>query len=140
MSEHFSVVIHHNPECGTSRNVVAFVEACGYAPVIVPYLETGWTRPQLRALFAVAGARPRDMLREKHDLYEMLHLHDADDAALIDEMIAHPVLVNRPIVATPKGVRLCRPSEAVFALLDRRPDGAIFKEDGEAVIVPPLEA
>jgi len=139
MSERFSVVIHHNPECGTSRNVVAFVTACGYAPVIVRYLEAGWTRPQLYALLAVAGAGPRDMLREKHELYGSLRLHDADDETLIDAMIAHPVLVNRPIVATPKGVRLCRPSEVVFALLDRRPEGAIFKEDGDMVIVPPLE-
>lgn len=134
MSEHFPVVIHHNPDCGTSRNVVAFVEACGYAPVIVPYLETGWTRPQLLALFAAAGARARDMLREKHEL--AAGLAQANDDALIDAMVAHPVLVNRPIVATPRGVRLCRPSEAVFALLDRRPAEPLYKEDGERVRVP----
>jgi len=134
MSAFFPVVIHHNPDCGTSRNVVAFVQACGYAPVIVPYLDTGWTRPQLLALFAAAGARPRDMLREKHELAAALL--DVDDAALLDAMIANPVLVNRPIVATPKGVRLCRPSEAVFALLDRRPAAPLFKEDGDAVVIP----
>lgn len=138
MSGHFPVVIHHNPDCGTSRNVVAFVEACGYAPVIVPYLETGWTRPQLLALFAAAGASPRDMLREKHVLAATLA--DADDAAILDAMIENPVLVNRPIVATPRGVRLCRPSETVFALLERLPAGPIFNEDGEAVIIPEARA
>ena len=138
MSGHFPVVIHHNPDCGTSRNVVAFVEACGYLPVIVPYLETGWTRPQLLALFAAAGASPRDMLREKHE--RAATLVDADDDAILKAMIEHPVLVNRPIVVTPRGVRLCRPSEAVFALLERRPAVPIFKEDGEAVVIPDARA
>jgi len=134
MSDHFPVVIHHNPDCGTSRNVVAFVEACGYAPTIVPYLETGWTRPQLLALFAAAGATPREMLREKHELAAALA--HADDAAILEAMLEHPILVNRPIVATPKGIRLCRPSETVFAILDRRPEDPLFKEDGEAVVFP----
>jgi arsenate reductase (glutaredoxin) len=136
VTSYFPVVIHHNPECGTSRNVVAFVEACGYVPIIVRYLDVGWTRPQLHALFAVAGAPPSAMARDKHELYAALSLGSAGEDELIEAMIAHPVLVNRPIVATPRGVRLCRPSEAVFALLDRRPTGPVFKEDGEPVVMP----
>lgn len=136
MTDRFPVVIHHNPACGTSRNTVAMVEAAGYSPTVVEYLQTGWTRPQLAALLAVMSASPRDILREKGSPAAELGLLDVSvsDDALLDAMIAHPVLVNRPIVATPKGVALCRSSEAVFALLERRPD-SFTKEDGEVVKV-----
>jgi len=130
----FPVVIHHNPDCGTSRNTLAMIEAAGYAPTVIEYLKTGWTRPQLQALLAVMGAGPRDLLRESGTPAAALGLlnDDVGDDALLDAMIAHPVLVNRPIVATPKGVALCRPSEAVFRLLERPPE-TFTKEDGEVV-------
>lgn len=133
-----TVVIHHNPACGTSRNVVEFVRQSGVEPIVIEYLETGWTRPQLRALFAAAGLTPRDALRVSKSPAVELGLTDpaVSDEALLDAMILHPVLVNRPIVATRKGVRLCRPSEAVFDLLEQRPAGPIYKEDGEMVITP----
>jgi arsenate reductase len=132
----FPVVIHHNPECGTSRNVVEIVRAAGYEPEIVRYLETGWTRPQLVALFAASGLTPRAMLRTTKSPAEALGLLDpkVSDEALLAAMLVHPVLVNRPIVATPKGVRLCRPSESVLDLLDRLPPGPLYKEDGALVI------
>ena len=132
----FPVVIHHNPECGTSRNVLQIIEAAGYAPTIIEYMSTGWTRPQLLALFAAAGLTPRGALREKKSPAAELGLLDAvvSGEALLDAMLVHPVLVNRPIVATPKGVRLCRPSEAVLDLLDRMPPGPLYKEDGELII------
>jgi arsenate reductase len=132
----FPVVIHHNPACGTSRNVVAIVEAAGYSPVIINYLETGWTRPQLLALFAAAGLSPRQALRETKSPAAELGLLESgvSDEQLIEAMLAEPVLVNRPLVCTPKGVRLCRPSEAVLDLLDRLPPGPLFKEDGQPLI------
>ncbi len=130
----FPIVVHHNPGCGTSRNTVAMIEAAGYAPTIVEYLKTGWTKPQLQALFAAMGARPRDVLREKGTPAAALGLwaDNVDDDTMLDAMVANPILVNRPIVATPKGVALCRPSEAVLSLLDRQPDN-FTKEDGEVV-------
>jgi len=136
MSGVFPIVIHHNPACGTSRNVVEIVRAAGYEPEIVDYLETGWTRPQLLALFAAAGLTPRTALREtKSPAAELGLLGDnVSDAQIIEAMLAHPVLVNRPIVATPKGVRLCRPSESVLDLLERLPPGPLHKEDGELII------
>jgi len=132
----FPIVIHHNPECGTSRNVVEIVRAAGYAPEIIPYLETGWTRPQLLALFAAAGLTVRTALRETKSPAKDLGLLDpgVSDDTLLAAMCAHPVLVNRPIVATPKGVRLCRPSEVVLDLLDRWPPGPLYKEDGAMVL------
>jgi arsenate reductase len=132
----FPVVIHHNPECGTSRNVLQIIEAAGYAPVIIDYLATGWTRPQLLALFAAAGLTLRTALREtKSPAAELGLLGPAvSDEALLDAMLAHPVLVNRPIVATPKGIRLCRPSETVLDLLNRLPPGPLNKENGELII------
>lgn len=136
MRDHFPVVIHHNPACGTSRNVLAMIEAAGYTPTVIPYLETGWTIPQLEDLLAAMGATVRSLLREKGTPAQALGLLDpeAPDAAILREMVAHPILVNRPIVVTPKGARLCRPSELVLPLLDRRP-AAFTKEDGEVVIV-----
>jgi len=133
---HFPVVIHHNPDCGTSRNVLAIIEAAGYSPVVIDYLREGWTRPQLLALFAAAGLTARQALRETKSPAAELGLLDpaVGDDALIAAMIEHPVLVNRPIVATPKGVKLCRPSEAVLDLLERWPPGPFAKEDGSPLI------
>lgn len=131
-----TIVIHHNPDCGTSRNVLAFIKASGEVPVVIPYLDTGWTRPQLQALFAAADLTPRTALRTSKSPAQELGLLDpsVDDDTLLDAMLAHPVLVNRPIVCSPKGVRLCRPSEAVLDLLDRLPPGPITKEDGTLVL------
>lgn len=132
----FPIVIHHNPECGTSRNVVEIVRKAGYEPEIVLYLETGWTRPQLQALFAASGLTAREALRESKSPAKELGLLESgvSEAELLDAMIAHPVLVNRPLVASPKGVRLCRPSEAVLDLLDAWPPGPLFKEDGDMIL------
>lgn len=131
-----SIVIHHNPDCGTSRTVLAIIEATGEAPTVIDYLATGWTRPQLLGLFAAAGLTPRTALRTTKSPAEALGLLDpaVGDAALLDAMLAHPVLVNRPLVCTPKGVRLCRPSEAVLALLDRAPPASFRKEDGTPLV------
>ncbi len=136
MSSYFPVVIHHNPRCGTSRNVVSIVRAAGYEPEIIEYLKTGWTRGQLLALFAAAGLTPRAAVREKGTPAAELGLlaPDATDAAILDAMVAEPVLVNRPLVASPKGVRMCRPSETVLDLLDRLPAGPLAKEDGGLII------
>ena len=136
MNPAFPIVIHHNPDCGTSRNVVSIVRAAGYEPVIVEYLKTGWTRPQLQALFAAAGLTPRNALRDTKSPAKELGLLDPTigDDALLDAMIAHPILVNRPIVATPMGVKLCRPSDAILDLLERWPPGPLFKEDGEIIL------
>jgi len=130
------VVIHHNPACGTSRNVLALIKASGYDPVVVEYLDEGWTRPQLLALFAAADLTPRKALRTSKSPAEELGLLDesVSDERLLEEMLNHPVLVNRPIVCTSKGVKLCRPSEAVLELLDNTPDGPFYKEDGEMMI------
>ncbi|MHA3976137.1 arsenate reductase (glutaredoxin) [Halovulum sp. GXIMD14794] len=130
------IVIHHNPDCGTSRNVLAFIRAAGVEPVVVEYLKEGWTRPQLLALFAAAGVTPREALRVRRSPAEELGLTDpsVSEEALLDAMVEHPILVERPIVASPKGVRLCRPSEAVLALLDRLPEGPLLKEDGQMIL------
>ena len=119
----FPVVIHHNAKCGTSRNTIEIIEAAGYTPTIINYMDTGWTRPQLQALFAAAGMTAREMLREKNWDTEALGEFDPAMSTdqLLDAMIAHPVLVNRPIVATPMGVRLCRPKETVLEILERHP-------------------
>ena len=128
------IVIHHNPACGASRNVLKMIEASGETPVIVDYLKTGWTKPQLQGLFAAAGLTPREALREKGSPAAELGLLEegVSGEAILDAMVAHPVLVNRPIVCSPKGVRLCRPSEAALDLLARIPAG-LTKEDGEKV-------
>jgi arsenate reductase len=130
----FPVTIFHNPACGTSRNVVAMVEAAGYRPEVVEYLKTGWTVDQLKALFAEAGLTPREAMREKGSPATELGLLDpgTPDTAILAAMVAHPVLVNRPIVRTPRGAALCRPSEKVFDLLERAPDRFV-KEDGQVV-------
>lgn len=134
---HFPVVIHHNPDCGTSRNVLAIIEAAGYTPVVIDYLKEGWTRSQLLALFAAAGLTARQALRETKSPAAELGLLDPSvgEDDLIAAMVQHPVLVNRPLVATPKGVRLCRPDSAVVLdLLDCLPKGPFAKEDGTLLI------
>jgi arsenate reductase len=137
MAGHFPVVIHHNPECGTSRNVLAIIEAADYSPVVIDYLREGWTRPHLLALFAASSVTAREALREKKTPAAELGLLDpaVTDDELIAAMIAHPVLVQRPFVATPKGVRLCRPdSGLVLDLLAQWPKGPFAKEDGTLLI------
>jgi arsenate reductase (glutaredoxin) len=133
-----TIVIYHNPQCGTSRNVLDIIRATGEEPVVIEYLKTGWTRPQLLGLFAAAGLTPREALRTSKSPAEELGLTDPAVSvdALLDAMVEHPVLVNRPIVCTPKGVALCRPSETVFSLIEI-PAGMIFtKEDGDVVSAP----
>jgi arsenate reductase len=131
-----TIVVYHNPDCGTSRNVVRIIEAAGIQPVVIEYLDTGWTRAQLIGLFAAADITPRQALRTSKSPAEALGLLDPaiDDEALLDAMVEHPILVNRPIVCSPRGVRLCRPSEMVLDLLDRLPMGPVYKEGGETVI------
>ncbi len=130
----FPITFYHNPACGTSRNALAMVVAAGYSPDVVEYLQAGWTRPQLEGLLAAMGERPRAILREKGTPAADLGLLDpaVSDDAILDAMVARPVLVNRPIVVTPRGTKLCRPSEAVLPLLANRP-ASFTKEDGEVV-------
>lgn len=130
----FPITIFHNPACGTSRNTLAMIRAAGYEPEVVEYLQAGWTRERLEALLAALGATPREILREKATPAAELGLTDPQvgDEKILEAMMQHPVLVNRPIVVTPRGARLCRPSEIVLDLLDRKPD-SFTKEDGEVV-------
>ena len=123
MTADFPVVIHHNPACGTSRTVLGLIESAGYRPTIVEYLKSGWTRPQLLGLFAAAGLTPHEALRTARSPAADLGLldPDVDEETLLAAMTEHPELVNRPIVCTPKGVRLCRPAERVLELLERVP-------------------
>ncbi|MEX0694035.1 MAG: arsenate reductase (glutaredoxin) [Rhodospirillales bacterium] len=130
------IVIYHNPDCETSRNVLAVLRCAGYEPEVVEYLQAGWTIPQLRGLFAAVGLSVRQCLRISRSPAEELGLLDesVDDDTLLAAMVQYPILVNRPFVCTPKGVRLCRPSETVFDLMDRLPPGPFYKEDGELLI------
>lgn len=134
MTQSFPITIYHNPKCGTSRNALAMIEAAGYAPDVVEYVKAGWARPQLETLLAEMGAGPRDVMRTKGTPAEELGLTDpaTSDEAILAAMVEHPILVNRPIVVTPKGTRLCRPSELVLDLLDKKPE-SFTKEDGEVV-------
>ena len=131
-----TIVIHHNPDCGTSRNVLGIIQAAGYRPTVIDYLTTGWTEPQLLGLFAAANLTPRSALRVSKTNAEALGLTDpaTPDATILAAMLTYPILVNRPIVCAPKGVRLCRPSETVLDLLDQMPPGPVYKEDGTLVI------
>lgn len=113
----FPVTIFHNPACSTSRKTLAMLQEAGYAPAVVQYLKTGWTRPQLESLLKAMGATPRDILRPKEPAAVELGLATASDDAILEAMVAHPALVNRPIVQTPKGARLARPMEAVLEVL-----------------------
>jgi arsenate reductase len=130
------VVIYHNPACGTSRNTLAMIRNAGIEPHVVEYLKTPPSRALLVELIDRAGITPRDLLREKGTPYAELDLGDASlsDDALLDTMIAHPVLINRPLVVSPLGVKLCRPSEAVLDLLPGPQRGAFAKEGGEQVV------
>jgi arsenate reductase len=130
----FPVTVFHNPACGTSRNVVAAVKEAGYEPTVVEYLKAGWTKAQLKDLLKTMGAKPRDILRDKGTPAAELGLTEASasDDKILDAMVANPILVNRPIVVTPKGAALCRPSEEVFTLLENAPE-TFTKEDGETV-------
>jgi arsenate reductase len=134
MTNEFPITIYHNPHCGTSRNTLAMIRAAGREPTVVEYLKTGWQSETLRRLLAAMNLSPRAVLREKGTPAAELGLLDpaASEEAIFAAMLAHPVLVNRPIVESPKGVKLCRPSETVFDLLDK-PPAAFTKEDGEIV-------
>lgn len=131
-----SIAIYHNPKCQTSRNTLAMLRQSGEHVQVIEYLQTGWTKPQLIGLFAAAGLTPREALRVSNSPAEELGLtkDGVSDEELLDAMVAHPILVNRPIVCTPKGVRLCRPSELVFDILPNPEIGSFTKEDGTIVI------
>lgn len=130
------IVIYHNPACGTSRNVLAMIRNSGVEPHVVEYLKTPLARALLVELIKRAAMKPRDLLREKGTPFAELGLQDASlsDEVLIDAMIEHPILINRPLVVTPLGVKLCRPSEAVLDILPDPQGGAFAKEDGEQVV------
>ncbi|WBH15072.1 arsenate reductase (glutaredoxin) [Sphingomonas radiodurans] len=130
------IVIYHNPACGTSRNTLGLIRNAGIEPHVVEYLKTPPSRALLAQLIERAGIAPRDLLREKGTPYAELGLADAalSDDALLDAMMAHPILINRPLVVSPLGVKLCRPSEAVLDLLPEPQQGAFAKEDGEQVV------
>ncbi len=130
------VVIYHNSACGTSRNVLKIIQDAGYQPEIIEYLDEGWTRPQLLGLFAAANLTPKGALRTSKSPAKELGLLDesVSDDTILAAMLEHPVLVNRPIVCSEKGVKLCRPSEAVLDLLEKWPKGPYKKEDGELII------
>jgi arsenate reductase len=135
-----SVTIYHNPECGTSRNTLAMIRAVGIEPTIIEYLKTPPSRTQLVELIAGIGISVRALLREKGTPYAELGLGHAkwSDGELLDFMTNHPILINRPIVVTPKGTRLCRPSELVLDILDKTLKADFTKEDGECVAIRPI--
>jgi arsenate reductase (glutaredoxin) len=130
-----SVTIYHNPDCGTSRNTLAMIRQSGANPRIIEYLKTPPSRERLKELIATMGISVRDLLRQKGTPYFDLGLDDPKwtDEQLIDQMLAHPILINRPIVVTEKGVKLCRPSETVLPLLPNPHIGRFVKEDGEVI-------
>lgn len=130
------ITIYHNPKCGTSRNTLAMIRNSGAEPRVIHYLETPPERQTLEALIAAMGISVRSLLRQKGTPYDELDLGNSKwtDAQLIDFMLQYPILINRPIVITPLGTRLCRPSEAVLDLLPSPQQGAFVKEDGEVVI------
>ena len=131
------VIIYHNPDCGTSRNALAMIRNAGIEPHIVEYLKTPPSRALLQQLIARMGIAVRDLLREKGTPFHELGLNNPElgDDALLDAMMAHPILINRPIVVTPNGVRLCRPSEQAIDLLPPQ-RGVLHKEGGERVVDP----
>lgn len=130
-----TVTIYHNPDCGTSRNTLAMIRQSGIEPTVIEYLKTPPSREKLKQLISAMGISARALLREKGTPYMELGLDDPkwSDENLIDRMLEHPILINRPIVITPKGVRLCRPSEAVLDILPNPDIGRFVKEDGEVV-------
>jgi len=131
-----TITIYHNPACGTSRNVLALIRNSGEEPAVIEYLKTPPDRATLERLLADLALPVREVLRQKGTPYDEMGLGDPEwtDAQLIDAMLRHPILINRPIVVTPLGTRLCRPSEVVRDILPRPQQGAFSKEDGEAVI------
>ncbi|MDT3611655.1 arsenate reductase (glutaredoxin) [Cronobacter sakazakii] len=130
------ITIYHNPACGTSRNTLGLIRNSGVEPTIILYLETPPTRDALKTLISDMGISVRALLRKNVEPYQALGLDDEKigDEALLDAMLAHPILINRPIVVTPLGTRLCRPSEEVLAILPDPQQGPFTKEDGEVVI------
>jgi arsenate reductase len=131
-----TIQIYHNPDCGTSRNVLALIKAAGYKPDVIDYMKVGWTKPLLIELFKACNLTPREALRLTKSPAKELGLDDPaiTDEHIMDMMILYPVLVNRPIVCSPMGTKLCRPSETVLTLLERLPQGPFFKEDGSLLI------
>ena len=130
------ITIYHNPACGTSRNTLALIRNSGVEPQIVEYLKTPPSRDEVKALLHLMHMTPRELLREKGTPFQELGLGDPakSDDELLDAMMAHPILINRPIVVTPLGAKLCRPSEVVLDILTDPQRGAFIKEDGEKVI------
>nr|WP_315478368.1 arsenate reductase (glutaredoxin) [uncultured Rhodoferax sp.] len=131
-----TITIFHNPACGTSRNTLAMIRNSGVEPTVIEYLKTPPTKARLQELLAAMGTGPRELLREKGTPYAELDLANEKwtDDELLDCMLAHPILINRPVVETPLGTRLCRPSELVLDLLPNAQQAAFTKEDGEAVV------
>lgn len=131
-----TVTIYHNPDCGTSRNTLAMIRNAGIEPIVVEYLRTPPSREELRAMIAAAGLGVREAIREKGTPFDDLGLADPtlSDDQLLDAMLAHPILINRPFVVTPMGTRLCRPSEVVLDILPDTHKGAFAKEDGEQIL------
>ncbi|MDM5130160.1 glutaredoxin-dependent arsenate reductase [Aeromonas piscicola] len=131
-----AITIYHNPECGTSRNTLALIRNSGVEPTVIHYLETPPSRDQLVALIAAMGMPVRELLRKNVPPYEALGLAEDSfsDDELVDAMLAHPILINRPIVITPLGTKLCRPSELVLDILPDQQKRAFAKEDGEQVV------
>lgn len=131
-----NVTIYHNPDCGTSRNTLAMIRNAGIEPTVIEYLHTPPSRDALKAMIADAGLSVREAIREKGTPFNDLGLADPalSDDALLDAMLAHPILINRPFVITPIGTRLCRPSEVVLDILPETHKGAFAKEDGEQVL------
>ena len=130
------ITVYHNPACGTSRNTLAMIRNSGAEPEVIEYLKTPPSKERLQQLLTAIGINARALLREKGTPYSMLDLRNPKwtDDELLDCMLAHPILINRPIVVTPLGVRLCRPSERVLDILPQPQQGAFAKEDGEVVI------
>ncbi|MDP9108108.1 MAG: arsenate reductase (glutaredoxin) [Pseudomonadota bacterium] len=133
-----TITIYHNPACGTSRNTLAMIRNAGLEPTVVLYLEQPPTRDVLRAMIAAAGLSVRQAIREKDTPYAELGLDDPtlSDDVLLDAMLHHPILINRPFVVTPRGTRLCRPSERVLEILPQAQRATFIKEDGEVVVDP----
>ncbi|MGZ2476802.1 arsenate reductase (glutaredoxin) [Sinorhizobium medicae] len=136
MTDPIDIVIYHNPDCGTSRNTLAMIRNAGIEPHVVEYLKTPPSRPLLEQLLVRMGISVRDLVREKGTPYQELGLGDPalTDGQLLDAMMQHPILINRPIVVSPLGVKLCRPSEAVLEILRQEQKGAFIKEDGQVVV------
>ena len=136
MNNPVDIVIYHNPACGTSRNTLAMIRNAGIEPQVIEYLKTPPSRAELQQLIARMGISTRELLREKGTPYAELGLSDTSltDDQLLDAMLAHPILINRPIVVSPLGVKLCRPSETVLDILPQAQQGAFAKEDGEKVV------